>query len=106
MKKPSCTIIGTVVAKPEKREELFRILMAQVAPTRAEKGCISYDFHCDKNDPNVFVFYENFVDKAALDWHLQQPPHLHPLMQRIDEILAEPVDIRFLEMLSERDVRS
>ena len=48
VKRPGCTIIGTVVAKPEKREELYRILMAQVAPTRAEEGCVSYDFHCDK----------------------------------------------------------
>ena len=66
MKRPGCTIIGTVVAKPEKREELYRILIAQVAPTRAEEGCVSYDFHCDKADPNVFLFYENFVNRDAL----------------------------------------
>ncbi len=41
MKDPGCTIIGTVVAKPEKRDELMRLLAAQVAPTRAESGCIS-----------------------------------------------------------------
>jgi quinol monooxygenase YgiN len=99
MKKPGCTIIGTVVAKPEKREELMRILAAQVAPTRAEVGCINYDFHCDQSDPNVFVFYENFVSKDALENHLKQA-HLKPLMDRLDEFLAKPVDIRFLEMLS------
>ncbi len=101
MKNPGCTIIGTVVAKPEKRDELMRILTAQVAPTRAEPGCISYDFHCDKSDPNVFVFYENFVSKEALDEHLKQA-HLKPLMDRLDELLAEPVNIRYLEMLSLR----
>ena len=42
-----CTIIGMVVAKPEKREELHKILAAQVVPTRAEPGCINYDFHAD-----------------------------------------------------------
>lgn len=101
MKNPGCTIIGTVVAKPEKRDELMRILTAQVAPTRAEPGCISYDFHGDKSDPNVFVFYENFVSKEALDEHLKKA-HLKPLMDRLDELLAEPVDIRYLEMLSLR----
>jgi quinol monooxygenase YgiN len=99
MTKPGCTIIGTVVAKPEKREELMRILAAQVAPTRAERGCINYDFHCDEADPNVFVFYENFVSKEALEDHLKML-HLEPLMDRIDELLAEPVNIRYLEMLS------
>jgi quinol monooxygenase YgiN len=48
VKRPGCTIIGTVVAKPEKREELCRIPMAQVAPTRAEAGCVSYDTLSDR----------------------------------------------------------
>jgi quinol monooxygenase YgiN len=74
MTKPGCTIIGTVVAKPEKRDELLHILSAQVAPTRAEPGCINYDFHCDQADPNVFVFYENFASKAALEDHLWRSP--------------------------------
>ena len=103
MKRPGCTIIGTVVAKTEMREELYRILMAQVAPTRAEQGCVSYDFHCDKADPNVFVFYENFVDRDALEQHLKKP-YLQPLFGRIEELLAQPVDIRFLDMLSDRDI--
>jgi quinol monooxygenase YgiN len=101
MKTPGCTIIGTVVAKPEKRDELMRILAAQVTPTRAEPGCLSYDFHFDESDPNVFVFYENFVSKEALAEHLKKP-HLKPLMDRLDELLAKPVDIRHLEMLSSR----
>jgi quinol monooxygenase YgiN len=101
MKKPGCTIIGTVVAKPEKRDELIRILAAQIAPTRAEPGCVNYDFHCDESDPNTFVFYENFVSKEALDEHLKKA-HLKPLMDRLDELLAEPVNIRHLEMLSLR----
>ncbi len=96
-----CTIIGTVVAKPERRDELMHILAAQVAPTRAEPGCINYDFHCDKKDPNIFIFYENFVSREALEEHLKKA-HLKPLMDRLDELLAKPVDIRHLEMLSLR----
>jgi quinol monooxygenase YgiN len=101
VKTPGCTIIGTVVAKPEKRDELMRILAAQVVPTRAELGCINYDFHCDKSDPNIFIFYENFESKEALEDHLKKP-HLKPLMDRLDEFLAKPVEIRYLDMLSLR----
>lgn len=32
------TIIGTVTAKPETREELLALLSKQVAPTRRETG--------------------------------------------------------------------
>jgi len=94
-----CTIIGMVVAKPETRAELLAILAAQVAPTRAEPGCINYDFHVDAKDPCVFMFYENWRSKADLDAHLKMP-HLKPLLGRVDELLARPVEITFYEMLS------
>lgn len=95
------TIIGTVTARPETRDELITLLMAQVAPTRAEAGCINYDFHVDAADPCVFVFYENWTDRAALDAHLAMP-HLQALFSQLDRLLACPVEIRPLTMLSER----
>ena len=95
------TIIGTVTARPETREELAGLLAAQVAPTRAEPGCINYDFHIDAADPCVFVFYENWTSRAALDEHLAMP-HLQPLFSQLDRLLACPVDIRPLSMISER----
>ncbi len=97
---PGCTIIGTVVARPETRQELQEILTAQVAPTRAEAGCLNYDFHVDASDPCVFVFYENWRTQADLSEHLTKP-HLKPLFDRQGELLARPVEIRQLNMLSE-----
>jgi quinol monooxygenase YgiN len=93
------TIIGTVIARPETREELADLLAMQVAPTRAEPGCINYDFHVDAADPCVFVFYENWVDRTALDAHLAMP-HLKPLFSQLERLLARPVHIRPLIMLS------
>ena len=94
-----CTIIGMVVAKPETRAELHKILAAQVVPTRAEPGCINYDFHVDDKDPCAFMFYENWASKADLDLHLKMP-HLKPLQSRMGELLARPVEIIFYNMLS------
>lgn len=95
------TIIGTVTARPETREELATLLAAQVAPTRAEEGCINYDFHVDAADPCVFVFYENWTSRMALDAHLAMP-HLQPLFSQLDRLLAKPVEIRPLTMMSKR----
>lgn len=95
------TIIGTVTARPETREELSALLMAQVDPTRAEAGCITYDLHVDGADPCVFVFYENWTSREALDAHLAMP-HLVPLFSQLDRLLACPVEIRPLTMLSQR----
>ena len=93
------TIIGTVTARPETRAELHALLTAQVTPTRAEPGCINYDFHVDAADPCIFVFYENWTSRAALDTHLAMP-HLQPLFSQLDRLLAVAVDIRPLTMLS------
>ncbi|MBZ9985941.1 antibiotic biosynthesis monooxygenase [Mesorhizobium sp. BH1-1-5] len=93
------TIIGTVVARPETREELQAILSGFVEPTRAEDGCINYDFHVDPADPCVFMFYENWRTKDDLDRHLAMP-HLKPLFDRLDQLLASPVEIRNFVMLS------
>jgi quinol monooxygenase YgiN len=95
-----CTLIGTVVTKDETREELRRILADQVAPTRAEAVCVNYDLHVDAKDPNVFVFYENWKSRADLDAHLKTP-HLQPLFGRLEQLLAQPVEMRFLTMIGE-----
>ena len=94
------TIIGTVKARPETRDELHGLLAAQVAPTRTEPGCINYDFHADAADPCCFVFYENWQSQADLDAHLAMP-HLAPLFSQLERLLAKPVDIRHLTMISD-----
>lgn len=94
------TIIGTVTAKPDTREELYDLLASQIDPTRAEEGCINYDFHVDAKDPCCFVFYENWRSQADLDAHLEMP-HLKPLFTQLDRLLDFPVDIRHLNMISE-----
>jgi quinol monooxygenase YgiN len=93
------TIIGTVTARPETREELQALLAAQVAPTRAEAGCLNYDFHADASDPCIFVFYENWRSQDDLDAHMGMP-HLAPLFTQLDRLLARPVEIRHLTRLS------
>ncbi|MER8589986.1 MULTISPECIES: putative quinol monooxygenase [unclassified Mesorhizobium] len=93
------TVIGTVVAKPETREELQKILSSFVEPTRVEDGCINYDLHVDPVDPCVFMFYENWRSKDDLNRHLAMP-HLKPLFGRLDDLVARPVDVRRFVMLS------
>jgi quinol monooxygenase YgiN len=96
---PLVTIIGTVTARPETREELQNLLEAQVAPTRAEPGCINYDFHVDSEDSCVFVFYENWRSQSDLDAHMNML-HLKPLLGQIGRLLVRPIEIRHLVMLS------
>jgi quinol monooxygenase YgiN len=56
-------------AAPGREEELAGHLLALVAPTRNESGCISYDLHRDPEDPAKFMFYERFASKEAFESH-------------------------------------
>ena len=86
------TVLARVRAKAGQESRLRRELLALVAPTRAEEGCINYDLHQSQADPAVFVFYENWTSQAALDAHTQTP-HLRAYLQVIPELADGPPEI-------------
>ncbi len=93
------TVVARIRAKAGKEELVREHLMALIGPTRAEAGCINYDLHQSVEDKGLFLFYENWVSKKALDTHLATP-HLEGFKAVADEILAEPLDITLWEMIS------
>ncbi len=64
------TLIARILAKGEKRELVKTELLKLIAPTRVEEGCINYDLHQDNENPNLFVFHENWESKELLEKHL------------------------------------
>ena len=55
-----------------------------VEKTRLEKGCISYELFHDLRDQGHFVFIEEWVDRTALDAHVQSE-HFQRLVPKIDQ---------------------
>jgi quinol monooxygenase YgiN len=94
------TVVARMKAKPAMEDQVRDAVTALVAPTRKEAGCINYDLHCSVNDPALFMLYDNWVSKKDLDEHLATP-YLQDFLAKADQILAEPVDITFWEMISE-----
>ncbi len=64
------TIVASILAKEEKRELVKSELLKLIPPTRAEKGCINYDLHQDIENPNLFLFYENWESRALWQVHM------------------------------------
>ena len=62
-----------IEAAPGTEDELAQRLLALVALTRAEPGCVSYEMFRDPEKPAKFMFQEVFRDQAALDAHLAMP---------------------------------
>lgn len=82
-------VVAHFRAKTGRRQELERLLLSLVAPTRAETGCLQYDLHRDEQDPDQFLFYEIWASREAWDAHMASP-HLNTFKDTVDQFLAEP----------------
>ena len=72
-------------------------LLALVAPTRREAGCLRYDLHQDRADPSHFFFHEIWASDEALNTHLASP-HIQAYRQTTEGKVAHR-DIRRLQAL-------
>ena len=93
------TVLATFKAKAGKEDALKKAIMACVAPTRAEAGCINYDLHQSSDDKGLFMLYENWVSKQLLEEHLEMP-YLVDLKAKAGDLCAEPIGITLWEMIS------
>lgn len=86
------TVIATLKAKPGLEAALRQELLALIAPSRRDAGCLGYDLHQAADNPAHFLFHENWASKALLDAHLAQP-HLQAFMAKAGALVAEPPQI-------------
>lgn len=69
-------IVARLRIRPENRAAFLEASQAIIAGTRAEAGCLFYALHEDAHDPNSFLFYEEWQDRAAIDAHFEEPHFL------------------------------
>lgn len=64
--------IITIDCQPGTRDMILSRAPEAQAATRAEPGCIAYDFYTCTDDPDRLVFVEAWTDPAAHDFHMRQ----------------------------------
>ena len=62
----------TIKLQPGTRDKILEAAPEPQRQTRAEEGCISYDFFTWTDDPNRLVFVECFTSKEARQLHCEQ----------------------------------
>ncbi len=67
---------GTVDVHPDDRDTYLDSVAAVTPPSRAEAGCLVYQFSVDPWDPNRICLFEVWADQEALDRHLETPHFL------------------------------
>jgi len=91
-------VIAQVRAKIEFAETVRRECLTLVKPSRAEKGCLSYDLYQSAEDATLFIFIENWESLEDLERHLESP-HALAFDEKTSRLLAEPEQIIYLERL-------
>ncbi len=91
------------VGKPERRDDIISSASAMLAPSRAEAGCLSYDFY-ERPSKHAYVFFEEWADQAALDAHFQTP-HFQAFIGAFMGFLAEPPVIRVYDVAASRELQ-
>jgi quinol monooxygenase YgiN len=82
------TIIANIKAKSGSTELVRKELIKLIETTRAEKGCINYDLHQDNENPEHFLFYENWDSRELWQIHMGNK-HLKEYMLATEGLVDE-----------------
>ena len=86
-------VIARHWARPDTVNEVRRLLLELIEPTRAEPGCIKYELLQSVEDPSEFTFVEAFVSDAAFAIHASAP-YIVALQPRLAPLTARPSEVR------------
>ena len=67
----------------DKIAEVLPLYVELIEKTKQEQGCIAYDLYHDLKNKGHFVFIEEWIDRTALDAHVQSE-HFQRLVPLID----------------------
>ncbi|WP_282036405.1 putative quinol monooxygenase [Saccharicrinis aurantiacus] len=70
MSSQKLTIVARITVKEGKADFVKSELLKLIDITRAEEGCINYDLHQDNENPNFFLFFENWENRELWQKHM------------------------------------
>ncbi len=94
------TIVAKLQANPGKEDELKAVLTEMVGNVKANEAgaVISYSLHVSDTDPTLFMFYEQYSSREALDAH-GKTDHMRAMGAKLGGLLAgRPVIERYTQL--------
>ena len=90
-----------MTVKPERVEGLLDTMRRLIPEVRKEPGNRAYFFHRVPGTQNEFVFYEQYVDEAALMAHRAHIAQHGVDMNNLADLLVGPPQRQVLELFDE-----
>lgn len=92
-------VIATIKIKPGMNAQFEEVAKKLVAAVRAnEPGNNFYSLH-KTDDPNTYVFLEQYADQAAIEAHRAQP-HFKELGKAMGAFMAGPPDVKRMDAIA------
>lgn len=89
-------IAGKFICKPEYRQDMLALVEELLEPSRAEAGCISYNFYEDGAAANHFLFFEEWQSREAIDAHFNTP-YFKKFMEDFPGLIIGAASIKIYE---------
>ena len=86
------TVTAKVKLQPGKSEEFVAAYRWMRPLVMQDPGALRYDLHRSTEDPDEFLFYEQYESEEAFEYHLSTE-HFRRLAATIDPLMAVPGDI-------------
>ena len=90
-------VVARVRVRAGRHEEFIRAAREVARPTREEPGCHVYRIHQDIEDPDAFVFVEEWSAQADLDRHFETP-HVKRFVAALPDLLSAPAELKIHEV--------
>jgi quinol monooxygenase YgiN len=84
------TVVAVFQARPGRNDDLRDALVAMLAPTRAENGCIRYDLHRSRGVEGQWFFDEIWASAAHHATH-RETPHVQALLALGGDLYDAPI---------------
>lgn len=92
MENEEIVLFARLQVKKEFVEQAKQAALDIIEESRAEEGCINYDFHQSIDDENLFMWHETWRDMNAIIAH-GQSSHLKRFSRAIENIAETPLEV-------------
>jgi quinol monooxygenase YgiN len=85
-------VTAKVKIQPGRSEEFLDAYRWMKPKVLSDPGAVLYELHRSAEDPDTFIFYEQYESKEAFAYHLSTE-HFQALAARIDPLMTVPGEI-------------
>lgn len=94
-------LIARLKVRKDAVDEAKKAALSIIEPSRAEDGCLNYDFHQSIDDESVFIWHETCANMAAIEAH-GATKHFLEFSEAVSHITEEPLQLTFTRMVSQK----